>query len=75
MDTLVLLMGGSGLEAIAGALQQHGRAADTPVAIIRSAAGADQTVWRGALGSIVAQTAGERLSPCIIVVGGVAGDM
>lgn len=71
LDTLVLLMGGSRLAQIADELQRHGRAADTPVAVVREATGAEQRVWRGSLGDIVRQTAGEALSPCIIMVGSV----
>lgn len=73
IDTLVLLMGGSQLAVIAEQLQQAGRAAATPVAVVRSAALPAQRVWRGQLGSIAQQTAGERLSPCIIIVGEVSG--
>lgn len=69
MDTVVLLMGGSGLDAIVEQLQRHGKAGDTPVAVVHAATLASQRVWRGSLGSIAAQTVGERLSPCIIVVG------
>ncbi len=72
IDTLVLLMGGSQLAAIVDQLQQHGRAAETPVAIVREATLPTQVAWRGTLGSIVGQTEGEKLSPCIIVVGQVA---
>jgi len=67
----VLLMGGSSLPQIVEQLQQHGRAPSTPVAVVRAAATDSQTVWRGTLGSIVQQTEGGRLSPCIIVVGDV----
>lgn len=66
-------MGGSGLQKIVQQLQQHGRGPGTPVAVVRQAAGAEQQVWRGSLGSIVGQTAGEPLSPCIIVVGSITG--
>lgn len=69
----MLLMGGSSLPQIAEQLQLHGRPTSTPVAVVRAAASDSQTVWRGTLGSIVQQTEGEHLSPCIIVVGEVAG--
>lgn len=72
IDTLVLLMGGRHLAQIVEELQRHGRPEGTPVAVVREAACAGQTVWRGSLGSIVEQTAGEQLSPCIVVVGEVA---
>ncbi|KAL4857835.1 Rhodanese-like domain-containing protein 8 [Chlorella vulgaris] len=65
MDTLVLLMGGKSLAAVVHQLQQQGRAAETAVAVVREAAGSEQQVWRGTLGGIVQQTAGESLSPCM----------
>lgn len=71
--TAVFLMGGRSLPQIAEQLQQHGKAGSTPVAVVRQAAGEEQAVWRGTLASIVDLTAGERLSPCIVVVGHVAG--
>lgn len=67
----MLLMGGSQLPRIVEELQRHGLSEETPVAVVREAAGAGQRVWRGSLGSIVGDTAGEGLSPCIIVVGSV----
>ncbi|KAL4457422.1 hypothetical protein ABPG75_012287 [Micractinium tetrahymenae] len=70
--TAVFLMGGRSLPQIVEQLQRHGRRGDTPVAVVRQAAGEEQAVWRGTLASIVEQTAGERLSPCIVVVGQVA---
>lgn len=73
LDTLVLLMGGSNLAIICEQLQQHGKPADTPVAVVHDATLDSQSVWRGTLDSIATQTDGERLSPCIIVVGRVAG--
>lgn len=72
LDTLVLLMGGSSLAAICEQLQRHGKPADTPVALVHAATLDSQRVWRGTLGGIAEQTEGERLSPCIIVVGQVA---
>lgn len=66
-------MGGSQLAAIVAALVQAGRLPATPVAVVREAALPSQRVWRGTLGSIVEQTAGESLSPCIICVGEVTG--
>lgn len=65
-------MGGSSLALVVEQLQRHGRAAETPVAVVREAALPTQAAWRGTLGSIVSQTAGETLSPCIIIVGHVA---
>jgi len=73
IDTLVILMGGSNLGAIAQRLVAHGRPPTTPVAVIRAAGTAEQRVWRSRLGSVAADTAGSKLSPCIVVVGPVAG--
>lgn len=73
LDTLVLLMGGSQLATIVAALVQAGRPPSTPVAVVREAALPSQQVWRGSLDSIVEQTAGESLSPCVICVGEVTG--
>jgi uroporphyrinogen III methyltransferase/synthase len=69
LDTVVLLMGGRTLPRIVEQLQRHGRGPDTPVAVVRAAATEEQAVWRGTLGSIVRQTEGVSLSPCIDVVG------
>lgn len=41
--------------------------------MIRAAGTAEQRVWRSRLGRVAADTAGCELSPCIIVVGEVAG--
>ncbi len=70
--TAVFLMGGRNLPQIVGQLLRHGKPSSMPVAVIRQAAGAEQAVWRGTLAEIVDQTAGERLSPCILVVGHIA---
>lgn len=40
---------------------------------MRAACTAVQAVWRSRLGSVAADTAGASLSPCIIVIGAVAG--
>lgn len=71
VDTLVILMGLRRLSQIAEALVEHGRAPETPVAVIESGATANQTVVQGTLQSI-----GDRLGPleppATIVVGEVA---
>ena len=72
IDTLVLLMGGSNLAAVVERLLEAGRPVETPVALVREAALATQREWRGSLGSIVGETKGEALSPCIIIVGEVS---
>jgi siroheme synthase len=43
------------------------------VAVIRAAGTQEQRVWRSRLDSAEADTAGSKLSPCIVVVGAVAG--
>jgi precorrin-4 methylase len=42
---------------------------DLPVAVIRDASSGEQTVWVATLGTVVAATRGNTLSPSIIVVG------
>jgi uroporphyrinogen III methyltransferase/synthase len=42
------------------------------VAVIRAAGTLEQRVWRSRLDRVAADTAGLKLSPCIIVVGEVA---
>ena len=63
MDTVVLLMGGRALASIADKLVAAGRAASTPVAVVRWAGTPQQRGWEGSLGSIAHDTAGEELSP------------
>lgn len=71
VDTLVILMGLRRLPQIAEALVEHGRAPDTPVAVIESGATPNQTVVQGTLDTIH-----DRLDPLdppvTIVVGEVA---
>ncbi len=69
LDTLVILMGGKTLPAIIDNLRQWGKSPKTPIAIIRWAGQPQEQIWQGTLGNILKQTAGERLSPCIIVIG------
>jgi uroporphyrinogen III methyltransferase/synthase len=68
-DTLVMLMGGQHLLMITQRLQEHGRSPQTPVAVIRWAGYTKQQVWVGTLETIVRETAGQSLSPCVITVG------
>jgi uroporphyrinogen III methyltransferase/synthase len=74
VGTLVFLMGVRNLEFISSQLMEHGRAAETPVAVIRWGTTAEQQTVTGTLGSIaqVAEEAGIK-PPAIIVVGEVAG--
>jgi siroheme synthase len=43
------------------------------VAVVKAAGTAEQHTWRANLSSVVEVTSGSKLSPCIIVVGQVAG--
>jgi len=70
--TLVFLMGVENLEGIVARLVEHGRSAETPVALVRRGTWADQEVVAGTLGSIVQQIAERDFpSPAVIVVGDV----
>lgn len=69
LETLVLLMGGRHLGEICYQLQSHGCHGDTPVAVIQWASQPQQRLWQGTLLTIAQMTKGERLSPCIIVIG------
>ena len=69
METLVILMGTSNLREIVRQLLRHERTPQTPVAIIRNCATIQQKIWVGNLGNIVDITAGEFLSPAVIIVG------
>jgi uroporphyrinogen III methyltransferase / synthase len=69
LDTLVILMGTHNLADIVDQLLQHGKAASTPVAILRWVSQPHYQEWQGTLTSITAITAGSDLSPAIIVVG------
>ena len=74
VGTLVFLMGVKNLEFISSQLMAHGRAAETPVAVIRWGTTAEQQTVAGTLGDIaqIANEAGIK-PPAIIVVGEVAG--
>ncbi|KAK3251222.1 hypothetical protein CYMTET_39429 [Cymbomonas tetramitiformis] len=75
IDTLVVLMGGRKLEEVTKRLQDEAmHEATTPVAVIRSAAMEEEEIWDGTLGTIVEKTAGQQLSPCIVIVGEVVRD-
>jgi len=74
VGTLVFLMGVKNLAYIAAQLAAHGRAEETPVAVIRWGTTAGQQTVIGTLGDIarVAEDAGIK-PPAIIVVGEVVG--
>ncbi|MFQ5533159.1 MAG: uroporphyrinogen-III C-methyltransferase, partial [Candidatus Methylomirabilales bacterium] len=68
MGTVVFLMGVSRLPEIVGQLMEQGRAAETPVAIIRWGTWPQQETVTGTLKDIVGKATGMR-PPAIIVVG------
>ena len=69
LPTLVFLMGGRQLRELCDRLITHRKRPETPVAIIRWAGQPRQQVWQGTLLSIAQIVSGQKLSPCIIVVG------
>lgn len=73
MATLVVLMGGRSLPAIAQRLISRGQHPDTPVVVIRWAGQPQQQIWQGTLLTIGQRTRGATLSPCVVVIGQVAG--
>ena len=73
LQTSVFLMGGRRLRELCDRLITHSKRPETPVAIIRWAAQPRQQVWQGTLLSIAQIVSGQKLSPCIIVVGEVVG--
>lgn len=73
IPTLVILMGIGQVTEIAQALQEAGRAADTPAAAIESGATANQRVVRSTLGAIAEAIHQAQLkAPAVIVIGEVA---
>ncbi len=70
MDTAVFLMGVERLPYIVGQLMAHGRAPDTPIALIERATLPEERVVAGALGDILAKS-GDVRPPAVIVVGAV----
>ena len=74
--TLVFYMGMTHAAEWSAALIAHGRAADTPVAVVRRASWPDETLVRCTLGTVAATIEAERLMPpSVIVVGGVVDEM
>jgi uroporphyrinogen III methyltransferase / synthase len=69
IPTLVVLMGTSTLPRVVKGLLQHGRAPQTPIAIIQWASLPQQRVIVGELSNIVATVGEQSLSPAVIVVG------
>ncbi len=70
VDTLVFLMGMKNLPEIVSKLREHGRPAETPVAVVREGTKPEQETVTGTLEDIVAKVQQHRLTaPAIIVVG------
>lgn len=70
VDTLVFLMGMKNLPQIVAKLMEHGRSADTPVAVIKEGTTPEQETVVGRLKDIVAKVKEHRLTPpAVIVVG------
>jgi uroporphyrinogen III methyltransferase/synthase len=69
IETLAILMGGQQLPEIVRQLRRWGRSPQTPIAIIRWAGHPQQQIWTGTLTDILEKTAGDLLSPSVIVVG------
>ena len=73
VDTLIFLMGTAQLEEIAGRLMAHGRAADTPAAVIEWGTLPRQRTVSGTLATIGEKAQTARIeAPAITVVGEVA---
>jgi len=71
-ETLVFYMGLVGLPVICEQLQAHGRASDTPIALVERASTAEQRVLVGTLATMVGIVEREQArAPTLIVVGNV----
>jgi len=68
VDTLVILMGARSLSRIAAALLEAGRAADTPVALVRWGTTDAQETLVGRLDGIAALAETVRLAPPVVIV-------
>jgi len=68
VDTLVILMGARSLPRIAAALLEAGRAADTPVALVRWGTTDAQETLVGRLDGIAGLAATARLAPPVVIV-------
>ena len=71
-QTLVFYMGLMGLGRICQELASHGRAPDTPIALIQQGTTDRQKVFTGTLATIVKIIEGQRIkAPTLIIVGSV----
>ena len=69
-DTLVIFMGVAKLGEIAARLVEHGRCANTPVAVIRWGTYDKQQVWVSDLSGVAAMAQREKIaSPALIIIG------
>jgi uroporphyrin-III C-methyltransferase/precorrin-2 dehydrogenase/sirohydrochlorin ferrochelatase len=68
--TLVVLMGVDTAPAIAATLVEHGRAPETPVAVVADGSTPTQRVLRTTLGGLAATMAGEGIRPPAVWVVG-----
>jgi uroporphyrinogen III methyltransferase/synthase len=69
-DTLVILMGLRALPEIVAALMTHGRAPETPVALIRWGTTEAQETVTGTLADVVAKSRNAGLEPPVVIVVG-----
>jgi uroporphyrinogen III methyltransferase/synthase len=67
-DTLVVLMGVRALSAIVAELLAHGRASDTPVALVRWGTTSAQETVTGTLTDIVDRARAAELTPPVVIV-------
>jgi uroporphyrin-III C-methyltransferase/precorrin-2 dehydrogenase/sirohydrochlorin ferrochelatase len=71
-ETIVFYMGLAGLPTICAELQAHGRAGDTPIALIEQGTTVHQRTLTGTLATMVDLVAGHTVhAPTLIIVGGV----
>jgi uroporphyrinogen III methyltransferase / synthase len=73
LETVVLLMGGRQLREICTRLINHGKRAETPMAIVRWASQPQQQIWQGTLLSMPQVVGSAQLAPCVMVIGEVVG--
>jgi uroporphyrin-III C-methyltransferase/precorrin-2 dehydrogenase/sirohydrochlorin ferrochelatase len=66
--TIVVLMGLRNLPAIADALLEHGRSADSPAAVVQEATTGEQRVLRTTLGELASAAAAAGVRPPAVVV-------
>jgi uroporphyrin-III C-methyltransferase/precorrin-2 dehydrogenase/sirohydrochlorin ferrochelatase len=72
-QTLAVYMGVAGLETVQAQLLAHGRAAETPFALVENGSRADQRVVTGTLADLSAQACRHEVrSPALLILGEVA---